>query len=92
MPKALCVVPERLGLNGQTAQAGGGAQKIKERLADGGFAGDTVLVELRRGSVVSLDELMTWFEFQCQYGRFLHPGRGLCQQSSSGRQQVEVEG
>ena len=69
-----------------------GAQEIEEGLTDGGFAGDTVPVELRQDGVVGLDELMAWFEFQCRHGCFLYPKRGLCQQSSSGRQRVEVEG
>jgi len=60
-----------LGLDGQAARAGGGAQEVTEGLADGCLAGDMVPGELRQGGVVGLDELRAWFEFQCRHGMLL---------------------
>ena len=40
----------------------GGAEEVEERLADGGFAGDVVLIELGEGVVVSPNELVSWLE------------------------------
>ena len=46
------------GFEGPAALAGSGAEEVQEGLADGGFAGDVVLVELGEGAVVGLDELV----------------------------------
>ena len=46
--------------------ARGRAEEIEEGLAEGGFMGDAVLVELRQGGVVGLDELLGRLE-----GRFV---------------------
>jgi len=50
------------GFEGLGALAGGGAEEVEEGLADGGFAGDVVLVELGEGGVIGLDELVSWLE------------------------------
>jgi len=50
------------GFEGPAALAGGGAEEVKEGLADGGFAGDVVLVELGEGAVIGLDELVSRLE------------------------------
>lgn len=47
---------------GPAALAGGGAEEVEEGLADGGFAGDVVVVELGEGGVVGMDELVAGFE------------------------------
>ena len=46
------------GFGGPAAVPGGGVEDVKEGLADGGFAGDVVLIELGEGAVVGLDELV----------------------------------
>ena len=47
------------GFEGPAALAGSGAEEVQEGLADGGLAGDVVLIELGEGAVVGLDELVS---------------------------------
>jgi hypothetical protein len=72
----------KFGFEGPAALAGGGAEEVEEGLADGGFAGDVVLVELGEGGVVGLDELVARFEaglLDARHG-------GVLQESEPGRQ------
>jgi hypothetical protein len=69
-----------LGLDRPAALAGGAAEQVQEGLADGGFAGDVVLVELGERGVIRLDKLVTWFEaglLDARHGRaFTGKGSG----------------
>ena len=54
-PVAAVALHGEFGFEGPAALAGGGAEEVEEGLADGGFAGDAVLVKLGEGGVVGLD-------------------------------------
>ena len=75
------------GFKGPPAVAGGGAEEAEERLADGGFAGDVVQVELDEGCVVELDEPVSWLEaglLAAQHGGILQEGERECQRNDRG--------
>jgi hypothetical protein len=53
-----------LGLDSRASRAGGGAEEIKKGLANGSLMGEAMLVGLRQGRVVNLDDLVRNFAFQ----------------------------
>ena len=67
------------GFEGPATLAGGGAEEVEKRLADGSFAGDAVLVELSECGVIGLDELVSCLEaglLGTRHGRVLQEGGG----------------
>jgi len=85
---AVAALHGEFGFKGPAALAGGGAEEVKEGLADGGFPGDVVLVELSEGGVVSLDELVSWLEaglLDARHGGVLQEGERERQRNDEGR-------
>jgi len=82
------------GFKGPAALAGGGAEEVEEGLADGGFPGDVVLVELGEGGVVSLDELVSWLEaglLDARHGGVLQEGERERQRNDKARRTEGTE-
>ena len=81
-------VPDALhgefGFERPAALAGGGAEQVEEGLADSGFAGDVVPIELGQSGVIGLDQLVSWLEaglLHTRHGGVLPEGERLRQRN-----------